>query len=120
MKILIIDDEQPILKMYADYFTSQGIEALTAEDGDKGLDLARTNQPNIILLDIIMPKLNGLDVLAKIKTDSDLQKIPVILLTNLAEECSGQKAKESGAACYLVKAQTEPKTVLEKIKEILG
>jgi CheY-like chemotaxis protein len=118
MKVLIIDDEQAILKMYATPFEARGNEVITAVDGATGLQFAKNQQPDIILLDIIMPRVNGLDILKDLKADNNTKNIPVVLLTNLPEECSEEKAKELGAAGYLVKAQNEPSVVLEKVLAI--
>ena len=117
-KVLIIDDETGILKMYQEYLKTSGFEVITASNGQEGLKVAKENKPDVILLDIIMPKLNGLDVLKTIKSDPDIKNTPVYLLTNLPEECSGDKAKELGAAGYLVKAQSEPKVIADVIKGI--
>ena len=118
-KVLIIDDEQELLNMYQQAFSSTGFESMIAENGEIGIKMAKDQKPNVILLDIIMPKMNGLDVLAEIKKDPEIKEIPVILLTNLSEECSGEKAKELGAAGYLVKAETEPAQVVEFVKKTL-
>ena len=118
MKVLIVDDESGILKMYSEYLSSQGFEVITSPNGEEGVKIAKEEKPEVILLDIIMPKLNGLDVLKNIKEDPDLKNIPVYLLTNLPEECSGTKAKELGAAGYLVKAQNEPKVIVDVIRGI--
>ncbi|MFA6493071.1 MAG: response regulator [Patescibacteria group bacterium] len=116
MKVLIIDDERGILKMYTEYFKATGIESFQAIDGQTGIKIAREQKPDVILLDIIMPRYNGLDVLKDIKSDQDLKNIPVFLLTNLPEESSGDKAKELGASGYLVKAQYEPKMIVDVIR----
>jgi len=116
MKVLIIDDEKGVIKMYEEYLKISDIEVVSAFDGQKGLELAKIHKPDVILLDIIMPKFNGLDVLNKMKTDPDIKNIPVFLLTNLPAECSGEKAKELGAAGYLVKAEYEPKMVVDVIR----
>lgn len=119
MKVLIIDDESAILKMYAMPFEAAGYEVITALEGTTGLKFAQDQQPNVILLDIIMPRVNGLDVLRTLKEDAATKNIPVFLLTNLPEECSEAKCEELGAVGYLVKAQNEPSVVVEKVKEIL-
>lgn len=116
MKVLIVDDERGILKMYSEYLKISGFEVIQATDGETGIKLAKEQKPNVILLDIIMPRYNGLDVLKNIKKDPDISNIPVFLLTNLPEESSGDKAKELGAYGYLVKAQYEPKMVVDVIK----
>lgn len=120
MKVLIIDDEKSILKMYSEYLKAASIEVFSASGGEQGLAIARQQKPDVILLDIIMPKLNGLDVLKTIKEDPNIKNIPVFLLTNLPEECSGDKAKELGAAGYLVKAEYEPKMVVDAVTKALS
>lgn len=120
MKVLIIDDERGILKMYTEYLKIAGIEPLQAVDGQTGIKLAKEQKPDVILLDIIMPRYNGLDVLKDMKADQEIKNIPVFLLTNLPEESSGEKAKELGAYGYLVKAQYEPKMVVDVIKGAIG
>lgn len=116
MKVLIVDDEKGVLKMYSEYLKTADMEVLQATDGESGLKIAREQKPDVILLDIIMPRYNGLDVLKSIKNDLNIKKIPVFLLTNLPEESSGEKAKELGAAGYLVKAQYEPKMIIDVIR----
>jgi len=116
MKVLIIDDEKGIIKMYSEYFKMDGIQTLEASDGNAGIKLAKEQKPDVILLDIIMPRYNGLDVLKDIKADQEIKNIPVYLLTNLPQESSGGKAKELGAQGYLVKAENEPKMVLDVIR----
>jgi CheY-like chemotaxis protein len=118
MKVLIVDDERAILSMYSESLKSAGIEVIQTSDGQTAMKLAKEQKPDVILLDIIMPRYNGLDVLKDIKNDSNLKNIPIYLLTNLPEESSGDKAKELGAEGYLVKAQIEPETLVQKIKEI--
>lgn len=115
MKVLIIDDEQGILKMYSEFLKMGKIETITAPDGAAGIKVAKEQKPSVIFLDIIMPKYNGLDVLRDIKNDPELKNIPVFLLTNLPAESSSPKARELGAAGYLVKAEYEPKMLLALI-----
>jgi len=116
MKVLIVDDERGVLKMYTEYLKMGGIETLEATDGQTGIKLAKEQKPDVILLDIIMPRYNGLDILKDIKADEEIKNIPVFLLTNLPQESSGDKAKALGAAGYLVKAEYEPKMVLDVVK----
>lgn len=120
MKVLIVDDEKGILKMYSEYLQTSGIEVLQAIDGQTGIKLAEEQKPDVILLDIIMPRYNGLDVLKDIKSDPEIKNIPIFLLTNLPEESSGEKAKELGAAGYLVKAQYEPRMIVDIIRRAVG
>lgn len=120
MKVLIIDDEQSILKMYSAPFEAAGDEVITALEGETGLKFAKEQMPDVILLDIIMPRFNGLDVLKTLKEDPATKNIPVILLTNLPEESSEAKAKELGGAGYLVKAKNEPSAVVRIVKKTIG
>ena len=85
MKVLVIDDEKSILKMYSEYLTSQGFEVVTAGNGEEGIKIAKEQKPDVLLLDIIMPKFNGLDVLKSLKSDPDIKNTPIYLLTNLPE-----------------------------------
>ena len=116
MKVLIIDDEKGILKMYSQFLKNAQMEVLTALDGETGMKMAKEQKPAVILLDIIMPRYNGLDVLRDIRKDPSLKDLPVLLLTNLPEESTGDKAKELGASGYLVKAEYEPKMLVDVIK----
>jgi CheY-like chemotaxis protein len=116
-KVLIIDDEEPILKMYSSALT--GHEVLTAKNGEEGLKLAQSEEPNLVLLDIIMPKMNGLDVLEKLRSNKDTASIPVLMLTNLPQEASADKARALGAQGYFVKAQFEPAKLAEEVNRAL-
>jgi CheY-like chemotaxis protein len=115
MKALIIDDEIGIIDLYMEGLSAEGIHVYGARNGIQGIEVAKKEKPDVILLDIIMPKMNGLDVLNKIKADPDIKNIPVYLLTNLPEEASGGKTKELGAAGYFLKANTEPKIIAQTI-----
>ena len=119
MKVVIIDDELALLKMYSMALTSAGMEVVTASDGLAGLEIVKEQKPDIVLLDIIMPKCNGLDILKTIKENPEIKDIPVVLLTNLPKECSEEKAKELGAIGYNVKAQTEPAEVVNIVNNAL-
>lgn len=117
-KILLVDDEEAILKMYGSALTEH--EVIEAKNGTEAIEKAEKDAPDIILLDIIMPKENGLDVLKKLKTGEKTKDIPVIVLTNLPEEASAEKAKTLGSNGYLVKAETEPTALAEEVNKLLG
>jgi len=117
-KILIVDDEEPILNMYGEALT--GHDVLFAKNGEEGLEIAQKENPDIILLDIIMPKFNGLDVLEKLRSNKDTDDIPVIILTNLPEDASADKAKQLGAKGYFVKAEYEPEKLARAIQQMLN
>ncbi len=119
-KILIIDDEPVLLEMYSQILSLAGYQVITSKDGDEGFKLAKKEKPDLIYLDIIMPKLNGLDVLTKLANEKDTAEIPVVLLTNLPKEAAAEKAAALGAHDYFVKVETEPEVLVEKTKAILG
>ena len=116
-KILIVDDEEPILNMYGEALS--GHEVTFANNGEEGLQKAMEIQPDIILLDIIMPKFNGLDVLDRLKNDKETSDIPVMILSNLPKEASADKARELGAAGYFVKAEFEPDKLARTVNDLL-
>jgi DNA-binding response OmpR family regulator len=119
-KILIVEDDPLMSRMYQKIFTFEGYEADMAVDGQEGLDKARTDKPTLILLDVMMPKLNGLQVLEKLKIDPETKAIPVIMLTNLAGEQDAETALSKGAIKYIIKSEHEPKEVADMVKEILA
>ncbi|MBU1130624.1 response regulator [Patescibacteria group bacterium] len=118
-KILLIEDEEALVTMYETKFKNGGYNISVAFDGETGLKMATEDKPDIILLDIIMPKLDGFSVLSKLKEDSKLKDVPVVLLTNLGQDEDIKKGKALGAVGYLVKANMTPAQVVEKVKEYL-
>jgi CheY-like chemotaxis protein len=119
-KILIIEDDALLSRMYQIVFTSSHYEVEVANNGETGLEKAREIKPNLILLDIMMPKLNGLEVLKRLKADPDTKDIPVVVLTNLAGSGDVQAALELGAVRYIVKSQNKPNQVDEIVRGILA
>lgn len=117
-KILIVDDEEPILNMYGAALTGHDVHF--AKNGEEGLEKAQKDNPDLILLDIIMPKFNGLDVLERLKANKETSSIPVVILTNLPEEASADKAKALGAKGYFVKAEFEPDKLAKTIEQMLN
>lgn len=119
-KVLIIDDDPSLSRMYQTVFTLEKHEALLASDGTEGINMVRTMHPDIIFLDIMMPKLNGLEVLKVLKTDRVLSQIPVVMLTNLSNSQDCQKALSLGAMKCIIKSEMDPQQVVGVAKEILG
>ena len=109
-----------ICAMYKTKFEADGFEVLTANTGSEGLELVQKEKLDLILLDIILPQLDGFSVLAEIKSDSRLKAIPVIMLTNLGTEEDKIKGEKLGAVDYLVKASLTPAQISKKIKEYLS
>ena len=116
--ILIIEDEETISSMYKAKLEESGkFKVLTAYDGVSGLEAARKEKPDIVMLDVILPQIDGFSVLAELKKKDATKKIPVIMLTNLGTDEDKEKGKKLGAADYLVKANLTPSQVEEKIKQ---
>jgi CheY-like chemotaxis protein len=106
--------------MYQKIFTFEGYTVEMAGDGEEGLEKARSVKPTMILLDVMMPKMNGLQVLEKLKADPELKAIPVVMLTNLAGQQDAEAALAKGAVKYIVKSEYEPKQVADMVKEVLA
>ena len=119
-KLLITEDDPLMSRMYQKIFTFEGYEVVMAADGQEGLDKAREVNPTMILLDVMMPKLNGLQVLEKLKADPATRSIPVVMLTNLAGQQDAENALSKGAIKYIVKSEYDPKQVADMVKEILA
>lgn len=119
-KILIIEDEPGFRRTYTDMFTHFGHTVLQAEDGEEGVRLAKTKRPDLILLDLVLPKLSGYEVLAKVRQDPETRAIPVIIFSVLGEQTDIQKALDLGANDYLVKGSYAPREVLGKIGAFLA
>lgn len=118
MKILIVDDEKLLLDLYHDILVENGFEVIMTTNSKEGIELAKKEMPDIILLDILMPEMNGFDVAKILKSDDAMKNIPIYLLTNLPEESSSEKAKELGVSGYMMKAMTEPSKLAEEMKNI--
>ena len=119
MKVLIVEDEEALRKVLQEKIQDSGFEAFTAKDGDEAWNMAKSKNPDIILLDLILPKRNGFEVLGMLKQDPELKDIPVIVLSNLSEDENLKKALAMGAEDYLVKVQHPINEVVEKIKDHL-
>ena len=121
--ILFIEDESALQKTFSEFFSQEGYETISALDGEIGLRLANPpaggKKPDLILLDLILPKKNGFEVLQELKEDAKTSGIPVIVMTNLEEIESIEKALGLGATTYLVKANYSLDEVLEKIKKAI-
>jgi len=119
-KILIIEDDPFLSEMYAAKFVESGFEVDIAIDGKMGLDKIKDIQPDLALLDIVLPKMDGFEILKKIKEDKSLQGIPIVLLTNLVQKNEVEKGLSLGADEYIIKAHFTPTAVVAKVKEILS
>lgn len=118
--ILLVDDDLTLREMYEERLKAEGFEIIQATNGEEAMQKARESKPNVILLDIMMPKVNGFDVLKELKADADLKDIPVIILTALIQDVDRLQGKKLGATDYIVKSETMPGEVIAKIKGALG
>jgi CheY-like chemotaxis protein len=118
--ILLVEDDHILSRMYTEKFKHDGIRVLNAYDGETGLRLALEQKVDLILLDIMLPKLSGTDLLERLRQDPRGKDIPVVALTNLAEKKEEEKALQYGVKEYLIKAMQTPEQVIEKIKKHLG
>lgn len=119
-KILFIEDEAALQKTFSDVLTQEGFKVLNALDGEQGLRMAKSERPDLILLDLILPKVHGFEVLKILKEDSATKDISVIVLTNLESTNDVERAIELGATTYLVKANYDLEDVIKKVKNALG
>lgn len=117
--VLLVEDDVFLSGIYQKKFEMEGFKVSTADNGEAGLQAAKKKKPDIILLDVLLPKLDGFAVLEKLKKDPEVKGIPVILLTNLGQKDDVEKGLEQGAADYLIKAHFKPSEVVDKINKIL-
>jgi DNA-binding response OmpR family regulator len=118
-KILFIEDESALQKTFGEILSQEGYEMISALDGEIGLRLAKSEKPDLILLDLILPKVHGFDVLKELKENEETKDIPIIVLTNLERIEDVERALELGATTYLVKANYTLEEVIEKVKKAL-
>lgn len=119
-KVLLIEDDAFLLGMYVTKLELEHLQPLVATDGDTGLRLAKQEKPDLILLDIILPGMDGFQVLEDLKADPATKGIPVILLTNLGQERDVERGMALGASDYLVKAHYMPSEVVEKVVKMIN
>ena len=120
IKVLLVEDDPLISRMYLKVFTFEGFEVQLAENGQLGLDKLADFQPDIILLDVMMPVMNGLQMLERLKADPATKTIPVIMLTNLADANTAEDTASGEALRYIVKSTYDPGDIAAMVKDILG
>lgn len=118
-KILIIEDEKILAEMYRDRFSQEGHVIDLAFNAEEGLKLAREGRPDLILLDIILPRENGIQFLKKYSTDKEISQIPIVAFSNYDETETKKEAFKYGIKAYLLKTQYTPKELLEELKKFL-
>ena len=118
--VLLIEDDTFLANIYKTKFEMEGFVVDVAENGELGLKEVQKRQPDLVLLDILLPKMDGFTVLQHMKEDAELKNIPVILLTNLGQKDDVEKGLKLGAADYLIKAHFKPSETVDKVKRVLG
>jgi len=119
-KILIIEDDLVLKNALEEFLTSEGFDVSFAIDGQTGVEKVISDKPDLVLLDIVLPKKDGYEVLKEVKENKETTHIPIVLLTNLGGVADVEKALELGATTYLIKADYKLNEVTQKIKEILN
>ena len=119
-KVLIVEDEELIGDLLQKKLRQEGYYASVAIDGEAALKQIREEKPDIVLLDIVLPRLNGFEVLSELKKDEELRQIPVIIISNSGQPDEIEKAKELGVRDWLVKTEFDPREVLEKVQRQIG
>jgi len=117
MKVLIAEDDEFLLKVYRMTLEQEKFDVVIAEDGEEALEQAAKEKPDLILLDILMPKKDGFDVLKELKENKGLKNIPVIILSNLGQTADIEKGKELGAVDYIIKGDVDIENVIKKVKK---
>lgn len=107
-RILLVEDDRAVAEMYRLKLRRDGFAVQIAEDGDRAIDLARRQPPDLVLLDVRLPKRDGLQVLAAMRRDPPMSEVPIVVLSNYSEDLIVQRCLEGGATDYLVKAHTTP------------
>lgn len=119
-RILIVEDDDFLLQMYAAKLELENFTVYTATTGPQGLKVSQKELPDLILLDLNLPEMDGFEVLRKLKTESTTKNIPILILTNYAQKENIDRCLDLGAEDYLIKAHFVPSEVIEKIKNILA
>ncbi len=119
-KILLIEDEEALLDMYSLKFRQDKFEILAANRGKAGIALAKKAKPDLILLDLVMPEMDGYDVLKILKADKQTSAIPVIILSNLGQQEEIDQGLELGAEQFIVKASLTPSALVEKVRSFFA
>lgn len=119
-KILLIEDEKIMIEVLSKKLIAEGYDVTLARDGAEGLQKLKEMTPDLILLDIIMPRMGGFEVMEEIKKDDRIKKIPIIIVSNSGQPVELGKAKQLGARDWLIKTEFDPKEVVDKVKKQIG
>jgi DNA-binding response OmpR family regulator len=117
--VLLVEDDVFLSSIYQKKFEMEGFKITPVDNGEKVLSEAKKKKPDIVLLDVLLPKRDGFSVLAQLKADPEVKDIPVILLTNLGQKDDVDKGLAAGAVDYLIKAHFKPSEIVDKVKKVL-
>jgi len=117
--ILLIEDDPFLIDIYTTKLKESGFKVEVATNGEEGIIKAQETKPNLIVLDIVLPQIDGWEILKEIKANPNLKKIPVVILSNLGQKSEVEKGIKLGAVKYLIKAHYTPSEVIEEIKKVL-
>lgn len=118
--ILLIEDDEFIRSLLGDKFRSAGYEVKEARDGKEGLEKLKQEKPDVVLLDLLMPVMDGFEVLKTIRQDKELASLPVIVLSNVDQKTDLDRAMALGATDYLIKVYNTPEEIVEKVKKTIS
>jgi len=116
-KILLIEDEELIITLLQKKLEKEGYKVLVARDGVEGMEQMKEVVPDLVLLDIVMPRMGGLEVIEEMRKDKELRVVPIIVISNSGQPVELDRAKNLGARDWLIKTEFDPKEVLDKVKK---
>jgi CheY-like chemotaxis protein len=119
-KILLVEDEEVMIGLLQKKLTKEGYETSVARDGEKGLKAIKEERPDLVLLDIVMPKMSGFEVMEEMIKDKELSKIPVIVVSNSGQPVELDRAQKLGAKDWLIKTEFDPQEVIDKVIRQIG
>jgi len=119
-RIIIIEDEEILANLLYKKLKTEGYEVSRAQNGKKGLNLIKKNKPDLILLDIIMPEMDGFEMMEILSKDKELKKIPIIIISNSGQPVEISRAQKLGVRDWLIKAQFDPQEVVDKVTKQIG
>ena len=118
-KILIVEDDPDQILLYQTEFEVHKFEVMSEMSSPKAMDRAREFQPDIIVMDLLMEEMDGIEVLVKLKADKELKKIPVLIFSNYEKQEKGNQALEQGAEDFIIKSKTMPRELVQRVNEII-
>ena len=119
-KVLVVEDDIFLAQLLTNRISKAGVNVIRAADGEEGLEMLKANKPNLVLLDLILPKKSGFELLEEMRADPSVANTPVIIVSNLGQESDIKKGRDLGAVEYFVKAKTSIDGLVERVKTILS